>query len=246
MTASTARTAALPPIVLVPGYWLGAWVWDAVRDRLTALGHRTTAVTLPGLESADAARTRVTFADHVTAVAEAVRMLPGPVVLVAHSGAGAVATAVADRMPAAFARIVYVDSGPVADGQVPRPDVAAAVADLPVPTFAEFTAMGISDDGLDDAARARFQRLAVPHPAGAVRDTVHLDDPARNRIPTTVICCSIPSSAIRELAGSGPSMFAPLNEIADLTLVDLPTGHWPMLSRAGDLADLVSSEARRA
>ena len=44
---------AAAPIVLVPGFWLGAWAWDEVAAALRADGHEVTALTLPGLESAD-------------------------------------------------------------------------------------------------------------------------------------------------------------------------------------------------
>ena len=44
------------PIILVPGFWLGAWAWDEVAAKLRADGHAVTALTLPGLESADADR----------------------------------------------------------------------------------------------------------------------------------------------------------------------------------------------
>ena len=47
---------ASAPIVLVPGFWLGGWAWDEVAAALRADGHTVTAVTLPGLESADADR----------------------------------------------------------------------------------------------------------------------------------------------------------------------------------------------
>ena len=38
------------PIILVPGFWLGAWAWDEVAGLLHAEGHEVTALTLPGLE----------------------------------------------------------------------------------------------------------------------------------------------------------------------------------------------------
>jgi len=56
------------PIVLVPGFWLGAWAWDEVAEALRADGHDVTAVTLPGLESADADRSGVTMEDHVSKI----------------------------------------------------------------------------------------------------------------------------------------------------------------------------------
>jgi hypothetical protein len=47
------------PIILVPGFWLGAWAWDEVAEKLGADGHGVTALTLPGLESADADRSSI-------------------------------------------------------------------------------------------------------------------------------------------------------------------------------------------
>ena len=76
------------PIVLVPGFWLGAWAWDEVADALRADGHDVTALTLPGLESVDADRSSITLADHVDAICEAVTAAGRPVVLAVHSGAG--------------------------------------------------------------------------------------------------------------------------------------------------------------
>src|SRR6266550_8028795 len=100
------------PIVLVPGFWLGAWAWDAVVAPLRSEGHHVTALTLPGLESADADRSSSTLADHVDAICEAVTAAGRPVVLAVHSGAGAPGYAVTDRIPEQIAAMVYVDTGP--------------------------------------------------------------------------------------------------------------------------------------
>src|SRR5437879_7411939 len=100
------------PIVLVPGFWLGAWAWDEVAVALRAEGHDVTAVTLPGLESADADRSAITLADHVDAICEAVSAAGPPVVLAVHSGAGVPGYGVTDRIPEQLAAMIYVDSGP--------------------------------------------------------------------------------------------------------------------------------------
>src|SRR5256885_9013579 len=100
------------PIVLVPGFWLGAWAWDEVAATLRADGHDVTPLTLPGLESAEADRSSITLADHVDAICEAVTAAGHPVVLAVHSGAGASGYAVTDRIPERIAAMVYVDSGP--------------------------------------------------------------------------------------------------------------------------------------
>ena len=87
------------PIVLVPGFWLGAWAWDEVAAALRADGHDVTALTLPGLESADADRSALTTSDHVDAICEAVRTADAPVVLAVHSGTGFSGYAASDRVP---------------------------------------------------------------------------------------------------------------------------------------------------
>src|SRR5919201_4270646 len=101
-----------PPIILVPGFWLGAWAWDEVADLLRADGHDVTALTLPGLESVESDRSAITFADHVDAIVEAVRAAGRPVVLAVHSGTGAPGYAASDRAPQQIAAMVYVDSAP--------------------------------------------------------------------------------------------------------------------------------------
>ena len=92
---------ASAPIVLVPGFWLGAWAWDEVADALRADGHDVTALTLPGLESADADRSAVTMVDHVDAITAAVQAAGAPVVLAVHSGTGFPGYTASDRDPRA-------------------------------------------------------------------------------------------------------------------------------------------------
>ena len=65
-------------------------------------------------------------------------------------------------------------------------------------------------------------------------------------IPATLVCCSIRSEQVRELAAAGEPTFAAVNDLTDLTFIDLPTGHWPMFSRPDDLAELLYREAADA
>ncbi|MFF2832449.1 alpha/beta fold hydrolase [Cellulosimicrobium cellulans] len=225
-------------VVLVPGFWLGAWAWDDVVPHLEAAGLVPHAVTLPGLDAGATARDRagVTREDHVDAVARLVDGLDGRVALVGHSGGGPVVQQVADRDPARIERIVYVDTGPLVDGAALSSDLPADAAEVPLPDWETLAEDGSSLDGLDDAALARFRERAVPTPGPVARGTVHLANPARLDVPATVICSSIPSAVLAELAHPGPPLHTELGELTDLTYVDLPTGHWPMLSRPRDLA----------
>src|SRR5262245_21557124 len=105
-----------PPIILVPGFWLGAWAWDEVAEILRADGHSVAALTLPGLDSVDTDRSSVTFADHVGAICDAVKAAGPPVVLAVHSGTGFSGYAATDRIPEDIAAMVYVDTGPGVGG----------------------------------------------------------------------------------------------------------------------------------
>src|SRR4051794_30838140 len=103
-------------IILIPGFWLDGSSWGEGAPALEEAGHRVDALTLPGLESADGDRGGIGLRDHVDAVVAAVDAAGGPVVLVGHSGGGAIAHAAADARPDRVARVVYVDSGPLGDG----------------------------------------------------------------------------------------------------------------------------------
>ncbi|HEY7600195.1 MAG TPA: alpha/beta fold hydrolase, partial [Candidatus Limnocylindrales bacterium] len=100
------------PIILVPGFWLGAWAWDEVAARLRTDGHDVTALTLPGLESTAADRSAITLTDHVGAIVDAVEAAATPVVLVVHSASGFSGYAASDRVPERIAAMVYVDTAP--------------------------------------------------------------------------------------------------------------------------------------
>ncbi|WP_455606181.1 alpha/beta fold hydrolase [Cellulosimicrobium funkei] len=191
----------------------------------------------PAATAAD--RAHVTRADHVAAVTDLVDGLDGRVVLVGHSGGGPVVQEALDRDPARIERVVYVDTGPLVDGAALSPELPADAAEVPLPTWEELAEAGSSVDGLDEAALARFRERAVPTPGPVARGAVRVSDPRRLRVPATAVCSSIPSAVLAEMAHPGPPLHTELGEVEDLTYVDLPTGHWPMLSRPRDLAAVI-------
>lgn len=225
--------------VLVPGYWLGGWAWERVTSRLTAAGHHVVPVTLPGMESAAADRSRITLEDQVDAVADAVAGASAPPVLVAHSGAGRLVSGVLDRDPDAVRRVVYVDSGPAADGTAPDSELPAELTEFPLPGWDELRQNGASLDGLSEDDLATFRAGAIPQPVAPGREPIRLSNDRRRQVPTTLVACSFPAATVLDLAATGHPMFAEVATLTDLTTVDLPTGHWPMWSRPEDLADVL-------
>lgn len=229
------------PIVLVPGFWLGAWAWDEVAAALRADGHDVTAVTLPGLESADADRSSITLADHVDAICEAVTAAGRSVVLAVHSGAGVPGYMVTDRIPEQIAAMVYVDSGP-ATGAL-DPDLTAV--EVPLPSREELeeeeNLEGLTEEQLDT-----FRRRAVPEPGAALRDGPVLTNDARLDVPSTVVCTGFTSEQVKAAVEQGYAWVAGLADLREVTYVDLPTSHWPMWSRPQELATVISDVAQGA
>lgn len=227
--------------VLVPGHWLGSWAWDRVCAALRASGHSARAVTLPGLASSDADRAAITLGDQVAALSEELASAGPDPVLVAHSGAGKVVSALLDQAPGSVRRVVYVDSGPSSPGG--GDDISPDVVELPLPTWEELEGRGASLVGLSEADLATFRARAVPQPAGVVRARLDLVNPERRRVPSTIVACSIPAATVTALAAAGHPMFAEVAELSDVTFVELPTGHWPMWSRPDDLAEVLMQAA---
>jgi pimeloyl-ACP methyl ester carboxylesterase len=230
---------AAVPIVLVPGFWLGAWAWDEVADALRADGHDVTALTLPGLESVDADRSGITLSDHVDAICDAVGAAGAPVVLAVHSGTGASGYAASDRVPELIAAMVYVDSGP-ATGAL-DPDFEDVEKPLPSP---EELAAEENLDGLSEEQLETFRRRAVPEPGGVLREAPELTNDARLDVPSTAICTGYTSEQYKEAIKEGYAWLAGFAELRDLTWVDLPTSHWPMWSRPRELAAIIGDVAK--
>lgn len=231
-----------PTILLIPGHWLGAWAWDEVLEHLTSLGHRAIPLTLPGLDETDTDRLTRTLDDQVAAIEQAATSSSGPVVIVAHSGANAPVSLVLDRHPELVSRVIWVDSGPATSGVAFAPDFPEDTEGLSLPPF-EMLGEQASIEGLGANALQRFRERAVSEPGTVLRQIVQLTNDARFGVPTTLVCCSIPSSQVMELAKAGHPMFAEVAQLKGVDYVDLPTGHWPMWSRPSDLARILASES---
>ncbi|WP_188455757.1 alpha/beta fold hydrolase [Virgibacillus oceani] len=226
------------PIILVPGFWLGAWAWDDVTENLQADGYNVRALTLPGLESKDTNRSTIKFFDHVEAICDAVKAAGEPVVLAVHSATGATGYAVSDRMPELIAAMVYVDSFPEKDAMNPEFDGV----EMPLPSWENLDEADIK--GMSEEHRNLLRQRAVPEPGGVIREAPVLTNERRLDVASTVICTAHASDKIKSFVKKG--LMSGLEELHNVSYVDLPTHHWPMWSRPKELADLLGNIARNA
>jgi len=163
------------------------------------------------------------------------------VVLVGHSGGGAIAWSAVDARPDRVARVIYVDSGPLAEGGCINDELPVVNGEVPLPDWSVFEPDDLVD--LTDELRERFRAIAIPEPVRVTSDKVHLSDPRRYEVPATVICCEFRSEQMRRWMEGG--FASELTASKDYELVDLPTGHWPQLTKPTELAATILAAVDR-
>jgi pimeloyl-ACP methyl ester carboxylesterase len=234
--------------LLVHGAWHGAWCWQRVLQGLIRAGHRAHAVTLTGVgERAHLLRPNIDLETHiqdVMAAMDAEEM--DDVVLVVHSYAGMLGTAVAARRPQRLQHLVYLDA------VLPKPGeswssthasatrnarIAAAQAD---PLHA-FPAPDPSVFGLSDADHAWVQRRQTPHPGGPYTQVLDFDPKQVARVPRTFINCTEPPLGtidISRLRMNDPKFWDDA-WLPGSQVIEMKTGHDPMISDPEGLLKLL-------
>lgn len=229
-------------IILIPGLWLTGSTWDQVLPALEGAGHRVHPLTLPGMGSQDAPRADIGLDDQVAAVVEAIDGCPdGGIVLVGHSAGSGIAYAAVDRRADRIARVIFVGGFPTPDGEPVAGGFPTDGADIPFPEWDSFDPADLG--GMTDEALAAFRAATVPAPARLTTDLQRLADDRRLGVPATVVCSEFSSEMLVDWMGRD---LAPVREMARLRhidYVDLPTGHWPQLTRPEDLATVIVERA---
>lgn len=232
-------------IILIPGMWLDGPSWSRVVPLLEQAGHRAHALTLPGMESKQADRSKVTRQDHVAAVVAAIDATDpagGKVAVVGHSAGGAIGWAATDARPDRVARLICVGGFPLADGVGDPGGYPVVGGEVPLPDWSAFDEADLVD--LDEAARAEFRERAIPSPEHAVTDPQRLTDQRRFGVPVTIICTEFTSDLLRGWVAKGMAPVREIPEIRDVTYVDLPTGHWPQFTKPDQLAREILASLR--
>ncbi|HSZ41367.1 MAG TPA: alpha/beta hydrolase [Trebonia sp.] len=226
-------------IILIPGMWLDGSAWEQVVPLLERAGHRAHPVTLPGMESKDADRTKVTLDEWVSAVTRVIDDADpaAKVVLVGHSAGSAVAHAALDARADRVAHIFYVGGFPSADGHHLVDGYEAEGGEIPLPDWSGFDDADIAD--LDEAARAEFRARAIPAPELLLRDQVRLTDDRRHDVPATEVCTEYTAKALRDWMNEDPNALTEFRTARHLEYVDLHSGHWPQFTRPEDLATVI-------
>ena len=194
-------------------------------------------VDLPGV---DDGAIEATLEDQLRAALAIVDSSDRPLV-VGHSAASALAWLVADRRPSSIAGTVMIGGFPTS-GRSRYADFFEIVDGvMPFPGWEPFEGPDSAD--LDVAARAAIEALAVPVPVGVAQAVVELGDDARFDVPTVMVCPEYTPEDAKAWIDGGD--IPELARAADVSFVDIDSGHWPMFTRPVDLATILANIAKR-
>ncbi|MFI0935022.1 alpha/beta fold hydrolase [Streptomyces sp. NPDC021019] len=253
--------------ILVAGAFTGPHVWRDTAARLAADGAevRKVALTALGGRPADPGEA-VDLETHVADVlavidAVAAEAADPEIVLVGHDYGIHPVLGAADRRDGAIARIVYLDAGMPRDGvpalaAVPdqrlREEVLERAAgngergpggELPPPARDAWSRWG-SVAGLSGAALDGLTALAAPQPLGTLLQPLRLTGAVAD-VPVTGVLCTANGPGVEMLqilVDVGDPALRSLAE-ARVPFLELPTGHWPMLSCPAALAETLIEAA---
>ena len=240
--------------ILVHGAWHGGWCWRHVVQALGAAGHRAHAVTLTGLgERRHLMSPAITLETHIADVLNAIEAEEmDDVILAVHSYAGMIGTAVADRQPQRLRQLVYVDA------VVPQPGESWSSTHTAATREARLAAAAGSPDfsipppdpavfGLAGEQHAWCARRQRPHPGHTYQAALDFDPKRVARVPRTFVSCTQPAlatiDAIRPRVADSGFWDGAWRGGGGMRVVELKTGHDPMISAPQDLTRILLESA---
>ena len=223
-------------MLLIAGLWLDGSAWDDVVPELEALGHRAVPLTLPGQGDGAAS---ATLDDQVAAVLSAVDLAPHPPMVVAHSAACTLAWLAADARPDKVAKVALIGGFPSADGEAYADFFETQDGVMPFPGWGPFEGADSAD--LDAESRRAFEAAAIPVPEGVTKGVVHLTDDRRFDVPVVLVCPEFGPAEAQ--AWIDDDEVPELAKARHLELVDIDSGHWPMVTKPKALAQLLAAAA---
>lgn len=159
--------------------------------------------------------------------------------VVGHSAACTLAWMAADARPEKVAKVVLIGGFPSSGGQPYADFFEPAGGVVGFPGWDRFEGPDSAD--LDDAARRRFEDVAIPVPEAVTKGVVRLSDKRRFDVPVVVVCPEFSPATARGWIDGGE--VPELARATKLDYVDIDSGHWPMFTQPTQLASLLADVA---
>lgn len=220
-------------IILIAGLWLRQSIWSEVSEALRAQGHRPIPVAQPGIDDGSIT---ATLNDQVAAAVAAIDGAERPVV-VGHSAACTLAWIAADQRSDQIESVALIGGFPGGDGDAYADFFETTDGVMSFPGWEPFEGPDSAD--LDDATKEQIAVDAVPVPEGVSKGIVRLVDERRFDVPVLVVCPEFTPDQAKGWIANGDA--PELEKAKHLSFVDIDSGHWPMVTRPAELAQILSS-----
>lgn len=222
--------------VLVPGAWLGGWVWNKITPGLQDKGHQVFPVTLTGMGD------RVHLASKDIGIETSIQDILNvikyndvqDIVLVGHSFAGKLVAAVADRIPEKLKMILYLDAFRPAKG-VRTPQGAFAPTEFGPLKAGQWT-IPLTEEIVDTIGkdvlgkdRQLLMSKATPWPLRIANEPVKLSENF-DSLRSAYIFCTKSGDPIEEIL---EGKWGKLEGSYKL----IESGHWPMITKPNELVE---------
>lgn len=224
-------------VLLIHGAWQGSWVWEALAPRLRDAGLVVDAPDLPGNGSDATPASAVSLDLYVDFLSRRLDRLPGKAALVAHSGAGVIASQLGEARTERIQGIAYLAGMMLPSGMMFRDLVADLLPSHPeaagIGPYLQWSADRLTSSVPPEAARSIFfqdlppadaeraARRLTPQPEGGRAVSATLTPERFGRLPRLYVEAhhdrSIVLAAQRRMQALVPGA----------EIVSLPTGHAP-------------------
>lgn len=221
-------------LIFIHGAWHGGWYFSEVGALLTSRGHRIHAPDLPGIGNLD---------NYIAVIAEVLKGVSEPAILIGHSQGGLVMTAVAERLPHLLNGLIYVSAFLPIDGQSINDILRLHKLTLPLPYLTVDRERQVTHANTDVMEEYLFhdcppevwasaRKRLRPEPIALSKDRVTVTADRAGRIPRAYVEClqdrAIPLSLQRAMVAAAPCVVASLD-----------CGHMPFYSQPQELAAML-------
>jgi pimeloyl-ACP methyl ester carboxylesterase len=237
-------TAPPKTFVLVHGAWQAPYVWNAVKVSLEKQGVQVITVELPGHGADQTAPQTLSINVYRDKVIDAINKVNGKVILVGHSMAGMVISAVAEKEPSKIEKLVYIGAFLPVSGQslqdLAQTDTETQLNNALVPSSDHLTLGLVQNqivnifiqDGSDSVKNAVLQNYrpepAVPFTNKVTLTAANFGSVAKVYIRTMQDHAVSPSLQARMISAGGIK-----------TVYELNTSHSPFLSKPDSVTILL-------
>lgn len=222
--------------LLIPGAWIGEWVWDRLKTELNLLKNTVHTLTLSGLEDRKQKK-EADLAEHVNNVIDYITKYNlNDIILVGHSYSGFVASIVADKMPDKIAGLIFIEAFLPENG---KSLIEAAGLDVEEESGSIISNNGVWLPPTKDELKYQPYMTAelidylsenlIGHPGKTVTDKAAISSEILRDMPIFYIGRNL-SETIKNNPNFNHIQFFELNG-----------GHWTMLTKPKELSNLMNS-----